>query len=216
MGQKQTRKAKGAKPQAQQQKIHTSSQTRDASHPYYIDLEHEGRVWVDREVYLAYKRPEWREHQRMRNEGRCSVPSGQHGTKRCGEDCATCPFRKTGFVLSLDRLFEDSEFEAADRTQSLVEEVISGEEREAEIEEASKGDPVDLEIFSMWLEGRTERETAAEVGLSQKAVDKRLHKILPRVAERLRAMRGLSGTQSGGNAPYTGDGSQEAPGKERR
>ena len=154
----------------------------------YIEIEGQ-QVPVIEEVYRAYKQPLWAEHKRQEREKRCAVSDGKGGLKRCNGDCSKCPYDRTGRVLSLDAFEEESgqavEAESPD-IADIAADAILLEELWAAVAEL---DPDNRRIIELFSEGHPEREIAAEVGLSQKAINKRKAKLFGQLYEKLKDFR---------------------------
>lgn len=138
------------------------------------------QVPVTEEVYRAYKRPFWVERKRKEREKRCRDEKGN----RCTKDCSKCPHQRTGSVLSLDRFTEEG-FEVADTFDlaELAADKLLLEELYAVLEELDPDNRRIMELFSI---GKSEREIADEIGLSQKAINKRKTKLFAQLRERLK------------------------------
>jgi len=145
---------------------------------------------VTEEVYRAYKRPAWAERKRKEREKRCRDENGN----RCTKSCRVCdlerakkglqPIERTGNTLSLDKFTEEG-FEVADQVDlaELVADKLLFEELYAALEELDPDNRRILELFSI---GKSEREIAADIGLSQKAINKRKTKLFAQLRERLK------------------------------
>ena len=138
------------------------------------------QIPVSEEVYLAYKRPAWAEHKRKEREKRCIGANGN----RCNDDCSKCDKQRTGGVLSLDK-FSDTGFDVADSVDldELVADKLLFEELCAALQEL---DPENRRIIDLFSIGMSEREIAVDIGLSQKAINKRKVKIFAQLRERLK------------------------------
>jgi RNA polymerase sigma factor (sigma-70 family) len=138
------------------------------------------QVLVTEEVYRAYKRPLWAEHKRKEREKRCRDGNGN----RCTNDCSTCLHQRTGGILSLDQFTEEG-FEAAEPIDlaELVADKLLLEELYAILEEL---DPANRRIMELFRIGKSEREIADEIGLSQKAINKRKTKLIALLRKRLK------------------------------
>ena len=145
---------------------------------YYIKIDGE-EIPVTEEQYRAYQRPVWAEHKRQEREKRCRDAKGN----RCMKDCSQCDRQHEGSVLSLDQ-FAEAGYEPADLTDiaEIVAERLLLRELFAALEELDPDNRRILELFSV---GKSEREIAAEIGLSQKAINKRKVKLFARLKERL-------------------------------
>lgn len=145
---------------------------------YYLPIDGQ-EIPVSEEVYRAYKRPLWAEHKRKEREKRCRDENGH----RCTKDCSKCDKQRTGSVLSLDK-FNEEGFEVADSVDiaELVAEKLLLEELVVALNEL---DLQNRRIAELYGEGLSEREIAAQVGLSQKGVNKRKTKIFNQLRQRL-------------------------------
>jgi len=138
------------------------------------------KIHVSEAVYRAYKRPIWAEHKRKDREKRCRDENGN----RCTDNCSKCDKQRTGSVLSLDKFTEDG-FEVADPVDiaELVADKLLFEELYAALEELDPDNRRIMELFSI---GKSEREIASDIGLSQKAINKRKTKLFAQLRERLK------------------------------
>ncbi|HAS04572.1 MAG TPA: sigma-70 family RNA polymerase sigma factor [Dehalococcoidia bacterium] len=139
------------------------------------------QIPVTEEVYRAYKRPLWAEHKRKEREKRCYDKNGN----RCTADCSKCDKQRTGSILSLDKFTEEG-FEVADHLDlaELVASKLLLEELYKVLEEL---DPDNRRIMELFSKGKSEREIATDIGLSQKAVNKRKSKLFAQLYEHLKA-----------------------------
>lgn len=146
----------------------------------YIKID-EQQIPVTEEVYRAYKRPAWAEHKRREREKRCRDENGN----RCTKDCSKCDKQRTGSILSLDSLTEESGFEPSDTVDiaELVADKLLLEELYIALEEL---DPDNRRIMELYGIGKSEREIATDIGLSQKAINKRKTKLFAQLRERLK------------------------------
>jgi RNA polymerase sigma factor (sigma-70 family) len=145
----------------------------------YIEIDGE-QIPVTEEIYRAYKRPAWAEHKRKEREKRCRDENGN----RCTGDCSKCDKQRTGSVLSLDKFTEDG-FEVADPVDiaELVADKLLLEELYAALDELDPDNRRIMELFSI---GKSEREIANDIGLSQKTINKRKQKLFAQLRERLK------------------------------
>ena len=130
-------------------------------------------------IYTEYMRPEWREQKRRQREQHCTVDG-----KRCQKDCNYCKYSPEGAALSLERLAEDLGETAPDKVdvaECCIAELLNRELYEALDELTSE----DKKIIKLLFNEMSEREIAAEVGLSQKGVNKRKHKLFEFLRARL-------------------------------
>lgn len=142
------------------------------------------QISVIEESYRAFKRPVWAERKRKEREKRCVISNGRGGTKRCTDDCSECKEQRTGSVLSLDK-FTDDGFEVSDTVD--LSELIADKLLLEELYDALKElDPENRRIMKLFSIGKSEREIATDIGLSQKAINKRKAKLFSQLRERLK------------------------------
>jgi RNA polymerase sigma factor (sigma-70 family) len=153
------------------------------NHSRYIKIDGK-EIPVTEEVYRAYKRPAWAEHKRKEREKRCLISNGKGGTKRCTSDCSQCTKQRTGSVLSLDKFNADG-FDVPDsiNIDELVEDKLLLEELFAALDEL---DPENRRITKLFSMGKTEREIAKDIGISQKTVNNRKPKIFAQLRDQLK------------------------------
>lgn len=126
-------------------------------------------VDVSEEVYKAYMREEWREDQRRYRAWRCRDGKGV----RCKKKCSECAYYRmgndpTGSVLSIDQMMSDDEkpVDIADRNTDLELEVARNLLREAVHKAKEHLTDRERQILDMLLDERSEREMAAQLGVS--------------------------------------------------
>lgn len=137
-------------------------------------------IAVTEDVYFAYMRPLWVEHKHHERESRCRTENGS----RCKKDCRQCDRTRTGRPLSLEQFRADG-FEIPDYTDPL-DLLIKAELREAVFAALEELDAEDLQIIKMLVfENLSERQVALQIGLSQKGINKRKHKILKQLRKYL-------------------------------
>lgn len=155
---------------------------------YYLPLGDE-HILVATETYYEYNRPLWREHKRKEREKRCSVSNGRGGIKRCTGDCSKCDKQRTGAILSIDR-FTDEGFEVPDtfNMEEMVADKLLFEQLVAALDDLEPGEWA--LINALFHNNRTERDYAAEIGISHQAVGKRKKKVV----EKLRNLLGTDET----------------------
>ncbi|MBS3986295.1 MAG: sigma-70 family RNA polymerase sigma factor [Selenomonadales bacterium] len=143
------------------------------------------QIPVTEEVYRAYKRPAWAERKRQERSKRCVISNGKDGTKRCTDDCSKCDKQRTGSVLSLNKFIDDG-YEITDPVDlaEFVADKLLLEQLVAALDELEP-DERSL-IDALFYKERTERDYAAEIGISHQAVGKRKHKVI----EKLRGIMG--------------------------
>lgn len=134
-------------------------------------------VEVTEEVYRAYYRPIWAENKRVERSNRCLVCSKRGKGVRCKGNCDLCEFgERIGGVASIEYC-EDSGYEFENEAQSpeqIVEEIELFVELRRIIAEM---DEDNQKLIEMFADGKSERDISKVLGLSQKAINKRKHKI---------------------------------------
>ena len=159
------------------------------SKQYYLSIDGQ-EVKVNEEIYRAYKQPAWAEHKRKERERRCRDSKG----RVCTQSCRLCdmnrmlddkePIRKNSLLLSLD-WFQDDGFDQADPAD--IEEILAEKELLTELLSALEElDPDNRRIMELFASGKSERDIATDIGLSQKAVNKRKTKLFAQLKERLK------------------------------
>jgi len=154
----------------------------------FIEIEGE-QIPVTEEVYRAYKQPAWAEHKRKERERRCRDSKG----RVCTQSCRLCdlnrmlddkePIKKNSLLLSLEWFQEDG-YDPKDPVD--IEEIIAEKQLLKELLSALEElDPDNRRIMELFANGKSEREIAADIGLSQKAVNKRKTKLFAQLRERL-------------------------------
>lgn len=115
---------------------------------------------VNEEVYHIWYQPIWRTHDFARRHGQCSCANWH----LCEGDCFICRFRMDGENTSLDRLYDDYEYEPEDSSHSedIALDLILLEELLDELEEI---DPDGRRIGKVLLDGLTDREAAETLGM---------------------------------------------------
>jgi len=155
----------------------------------FIEINGE-QIPVTEEVYRAYKQPAWAEHKRKERERRCRDSKG----RVCTQSCRLCdmnrmlddkePIKKNSLLLSLD-WFQDDGFDQADPAD--IEEILAEKELLTELLSALEElDPDNRRIMELFATGKSEREISADIGLSQKAVNKRKTRLFAQLKDRLK------------------------------
>lgn len=143
-------------------------------------------VEVNEEIYRAYIRPVQAEQRQKRRAWKCRVlsKSGNYYV-RCTKKCETCPYylagnSALGNVTSLDRLV-NYEVEIEDKDLDFEADYIEQETTKEEYAELHKAirqlTPRQQEIVKMiYFEGKTQKEVAKVLGITQGAVSLALAK----------------------------------------
>ena len=141
----------------------------------FIEINGE-QIPVTEEVYRAYKRPLWAEHKRKERAKRCRDENGF----RCTKDCRTCEKSREGGTLSLNK-FNEEGYEVADSVDlaELVADKLLLEQLVAALNDL---DPDERSLINaLFYNDRTERDYAAEIGISHQAVGKRKQKVIEKL-----------------------------------
>lgn len=141
----------------------------------FIEIDGE-QIAVTEQVYRAYKRPAWAEHKRKEREKRCRDENGN----RCANDCKTCSKPREGGVLSLDQ-FAEAGYESPDPVDidELVAEKLLLEQLYIALDELTQ-DERNL-VDDLYFDDKSERNVADKLGLSQKGINKRKHKVIEKL-----------------------------------
>ena len=114
------------------------------------------------EQYYEYMRPLWREDKRQQRQ----EP-----------------------MASLDKMYEETEYEAADTESDLEADIM----KKMLIDELHKAldelEEIDRTIMEMYSNNHREAEIGQAIGMSQKGVNKRKHKVLMKLNTRLKDFR---------------------------
>lgn len=114
---------------------------------------------VTEEQYYEYMRPLWREDKRQQRQ----EP-----------------------LASLDKMYEETEYEAADTDSDLEADIM----KKIMIDELHKAldelEEIDRTIMDMYSHDHSEAEIGQAIGMSQKGVNKRKHKVLLKLNNRLK------------------------------
>lgn len=134
---------------------------------------------VTEEVYRAYMRPVWAEQKRQERAKRCRI-----GGARCTGDCSQCPHMRTGTAVSLERLNEVNHMPVD--LSADVQEIVEGRLLlEALFRQLEELDPDGQLLCRLVMDGKSERQIAGQLGISQVAVNKRKQKVFAILREAL-------------------------------
>ena len=149
---------------------------------YYLRV---GKTWVEvnEKVYYGYMDLVWQEEKNAERRSRCFL-----GNKRCEGDCEHCPHERKGTPLSLDALYEETEYEPTADQPSVEDQVLARFLKDALHRELAAL-PVEDQILlhDIYFEDvpYTQRQIARKLGISQVAVHKRHQKLLAELRLRL-------------------------------
>ncbi len=128
-------------------------------------------VETTKEVYYAYMRPLWNEDKRRQRLEERQETTGE-------------------IYVSLDKLKDEYDLDIADDSASNTDETLMKKELLAKLKEVlATLEEKDREIVELFMEGKTETSIGKTVGLSQKAVNKRKHRIFNELEELLKDFR---------------------------
>lgn len=143
-------------------------------------------VQVTKEQYEAYMRPEWKEDKRQQR----LVEKRRKREKAQEERREDQSVQGWDTPVSYERLCE-TEYGFPEKTrQESLDEILEKEELlEALRRELAKLEELDRTILQMAIQGVSEAAIGREVGLSQKGVNKRKHRILEQLRKQLKNYR---------------------------
>ena len=140
---------------------------------YYLDLEHQGRVWVTKEVFLEYMKIEWTEWKRNERLKRCKISNGKGSLKRCENDCSKCNHYKNNSLLSLDELYEKYKIDVSNSEESIKQKVIKDEIIDKLHNIISSFELMDQRIMNMLLDGYSEYEISKIINVPRTTISYR-------------------------------------------
>ena len=165
--------------------------------PYKLRLEIGVLIYLNKEQYSFMMEEEWQRRRDQYLESRCLVSAQRGGLKRCNEDCMNykgegriCPCfmrNQTAGVVSLDKLYDEHDYEPADATYENSLDAMVHEERLRRIlEEVDKlEDKTDKRIIELFSNNYTERQIAEVLGWNQMKVNRRKNKIFDELRSKL-------------------------------
>ena len=114
---------------------------------------------VTEEQYYEYMRPLWREDKRQQRQDP---------------------------MASLDKMYEETEYEAADIDSDLEADIMKKLMIDELHRALDKLEEIDRTIMDMYSHDHSEAEIGQAIGMSQKGVNKRKHKVLLKLNNRLK------------------------------
>lgn len=150
-----------------------------------------GTYWgyqeVSEKVYYEYMRLQWREWKVREREYRCYDEGGH---RRCTGKCSECEQSTEGRPVSIEQLYEDSEFDIADTKRRSVEDTVIMklliEALYEAIDELPEEDQFLIRALYLFEKPMNQTEVAAQLHISQQAVSKRLKRTLETLHEALK------------------------------
>ena len=156
---------------------------RDAQDPRKVSLEP-----IPEHLYHQLMPEIWKVRKRMQRSGQCTCP--QSRLWACDADCLICPYRAAGREVSLSTPLDDAE-------DLTLEDTISNDNPTPESIAMDRAllDALHAELEALDPEGKricellmkhSEREAAAEMGLSRSSFKRRWAKVKTGLADRLK------------------------------
>lgn len=150
-----------------------------------------GTYWgyqeVSEEVYYEYMRLQWREWKVREREYRC-YDEGSH--RRCTGKCSECERSTEGRPVSIEQLYEDSEFDIADTKRRSVEDTVIMklliEALYEAIDRLPEEDQFLIRALYLFEKPLTQAEIGKALGISQTTVLRRRDRILNTLHETLK------------------------------
>ena len=150
-------------------------------------------IEVSEDVYRAYYQPIWNTRYHARKNGECVCPRAQ--LWKCDGICPGCPFYAAGKKVSIDAPIggEDDELTLGDTLATdtpTAETVLMDKELlDTLYSELSRLDPDGRRICEFIMQGKTEREMAADMGKRQSTINYQKNKVLSFLREALKDFR---------------------------
>ena len=145
------------------------------------------RIEVSEEIYRAYYQPIWRVryHAQKNEECRCT----KEQILKCDGICVGCPFRTAGNTASIDAPIEDGRLTLGDTIASdapTPESILMDRELlRALYEELDHLDPDGKRICELFMQGKTKREIASDMGKRQSTINYQKNKAFAYLREAL-------------------------------
>ncbi len=139
------------------------------------------------EYYHWHRNEERNERRRKDTESRCMVPSEKFGLVKCRADCSQCPFTRTGFLISIDFMYDNYEFEFADGSY----EAEQGKEAEKSQTDliwslVDELEPTDQQIIKLFNKGKTDAAIAGVIKKSRSLVQLRRKQLIEELKEKIK------------------------------
>lgn len=157
---------------------------RNPDNPYDVQL-----VPVTEEVYRSVVPEIERTRKQMQRSGRCVCPKSKLWA--CDADCSVCPYSACGNTVSFDIPLDDAE--GLTLGDTLVSDEPSPEAiaintalLEALYDELDRLDPDGKRICELIMQGKTEREIAADLGKRQSTINYQKKRVLNLLREALK------------------------------
>lgn len=147
-------------------------------------------IEVNEEVYRAYYQPIWNTRYHAQKNGECRCTKAQ--LWKCDGVCPGCPFYAAGKKVSIDTPIGGEEDELtlgdtlADDAPSAESILMDKELLDALYEELNRLDPDGRRICELIMQGKTEREIAADMGKRQSTINYQKNKAFSILREALK------------------------------
>ena len=145
---------------------------------------------VSEEVYRAYYQPIWSTRYHAQKNGECRCTKAQ--LWKCDGVCPGCPFYAAGKKVSIDTPIGGEEDELtlgdtlADDAPSAESILMDKELLDALYDELNRLDPDGRRICELIMQGKTEREIAADMGKRQSTINYQKNKVFSILREALK------------------------------
>ena len=147
-------------------------------------------IEVSEEVYRAYYQPIWNTRYHAQKNGECRCTKAQ--LWKCDGVCPGCPFYAAGKKVSIDTPIGGEEDELtlgdtlADDAPSAESILMDKELLDALYYELNRLDPDGRRICELIMQGKTEREIAADMGKRQSTINYQKNKVFSILREALK------------------------------
>lgn len=148
---------------------------KDEKRPYYIDLEYQGRIWVNEEIYKEYKRMDWRNWKTNQRNHKCQILNNEK-IIRCNKKCEDCLEFKINDI-SLDSLKDEYDFEVPYESTSIIDNLIIEERNENLWELINNLDAFEKKLILLYLENYSEKEMSIILKVSKTTIHRKKEKI---------------------------------------
>lgn len=150
-------------------------------------------IEVSEEIYRAYYQPIWNTRYHAQKNGECHCTKAQ--LWKCDGVCPGCPFYAAGKKVSIDTPIGGKEDELtlgdtlADDAPSAESILMDKELLDTLYDELNRLDPDGRRICELIMQGKTEREIAADMGKRQSTINYQKNKIADDIQTDLKLLR---------------------------
>ncbi|MBQ6052291.1 MAG: sigma-70 family RNA polymerase sigma factor [Clostridia bacterium] len=143
---------------------------------------------VSEDVYRAYYQPIWKTRYHAQTNGECRITKSQ--LWMCDGICPGCPFHTSEKYISVEAQIGDSDLAVGDTLPDdspTPESILMDRDLIAALhKELDRLDPEVKRICELIMQGKTEREIAAETGKRQSTVNYQKNRIFSLLREALK------------------------------